>query len=191
MPLKPFLDKLEALPRSLNIGSFIGQGSVRQAVMGLANRTASAEELERMRGLVRQGMADGAFGLSTGLFYVPGAFTPLAEVVELQKIVAPYRGVHTSHMRDEAGARGGQREGDDRHRRAGRRADADLAPQDDRQGQLGQERGDAQARGRGAGARRRCDDRPVSVHRLEHVDTGRVGAAMGAGGRAQGECCSG
>ncbi len=103
VPLKPFLDKLEALPRSLNIGSFIGQGSVRQAVMGLANRTASAEELERMRGLVRQGMADGAFGLSTGLFYVPGAFTPLAEVVELQKIVAPYRGVHTSHMRDEAG----------------------------------------------------------------------------------------
>jgi dihydroorotase/N-acyl-D-amino-acid deacylase len=103
VPLKPFLDKLEALPRSLNIGSFIGQGSVRQAVMGLANRAASAEELERMRGLVRQGMADGAFGLSTGLFYVPGAFTALAEVIELQKIVAPYRGIHTSHMRDEAG----------------------------------------------------------------------------------------
>lgn len=103
VPLKPFLDKLEALPKSLNIGAFIGQGSVRQSVMGLANRTASAEELERMRGIVRQGMLDGAFGLSTGLFYVPGAFTPLAEVVELQKIVAPYRGVHTSHMRDEAG----------------------------------------------------------------------------------------
>jgi dihydroorotase/N-acyl-D-amino-acid deacylase len=75
VPLKPFLDKLEALPKSLNIGSFIGQGSVRQAVMGLANRNASAEEVERMRGLVRQGMLDGAFGLSTGLFYVPGAFT--------------------------------------------------------------------------------------------------------------------
>jgi hypothetical protein len=47
-------------------------------------------------------MRDGAFGLSTGLFYVPGAFTPLEEIVELQKIVAPFRGVHTSHMRDEA-----------------------------------------------------------------------------------------
>src|SRR5262245_48743900 len=102
VPLKPFLDKLEALPKSLNIGSFIGQGSVRESVMGLANRNASTEELERMRGIVRQSMLDGAFGLSTGLFYVPGAFTPLAEVVELQKIVAPYRGVHTSHMRDEA-----------------------------------------------------------------------------------------
>jgi dihydroorotase/N-acyl-D-amino-acid deacylase len=47
-------------------------------------------------------MRDGAFGLSTGLFYVPGIFTPLAEVVELQKVVAPWRGLHTSHMRNEA-----------------------------------------------------------------------------------------
>jgi hypothetical protein len=51
---------------------------------------------------VRQGMRDGAFGLSTGLFYVPGAFTPTSEVVELQKVVGPFRGVHTSHIRDEA-----------------------------------------------------------------------------------------
>ncbi len=102
VPLKPFLDKLAALPKSLNIGSFIGQGSVRQAVIGLANRPATVEEMERMRAIVGQGMRDGAFGLSTGLFYVPGNFTPLSEVVELQKVVAPYRGVHTSHMRDEA-----------------------------------------------------------------------------------------
>ena len=102
VPLKPFLDKLAALPKSLNIGSFLGQGSVRQAVVGLANRPATAEELERMRAIVYQGMQDGAFGLSTGLFYVPGNFTPLAEVVELQKVVAPFRGVHTSHMRNEA-----------------------------------------------------------------------------------------
>ncbi|MDB5809723.1 MAG: N-acyl-D-amino-acid deacylase [Betaproteobacteria bacterium] len=102
VPLKPFLDKLAALPKSLNIGSFIGQGSVREAVIGLANRPATAEELERMRGIVRDGMRDGAFGMSTGLFYVPGNFTPLAEVVELQKVVAPFRGLHTSHMRDEA-----------------------------------------------------------------------------------------
>ena len=70
-------------------------------MIGLANRQPTSDELERMRELVREDMRDGAFGLSTGLFYVPGAFTPLSEVVELQKIVAPYRGVHTSHMRDE------------------------------------------------------------------------------------------
>ena len=102
VPLKPFLDKLEALPKSLNIASFLGQGSVREAVVGLADRPASAQELERMRALVEQGMRDGAFGLSTGLFYVPGIFTPLSEVVELEKVAGRLGGVHTSHMRDEA-----------------------------------------------------------------------------------------
>ena len=101
-PIKPFLDRLEATPRSINVAAFIGQNAVREAVIGLANRAPSAAELERMREIVRQGMRDGAFGLSTGLFYVPGAFTPLEEIVELQKAVAPFRGVHTSHMRDEA-----------------------------------------------------------------------------------------
>ena len=100
--LNPLFDRLDALPKSLNIGSFIGQGAVREAVIGLVKRQPTSAELERMRELVRQAMRDGAFGLSTGLFYVPGAFTPLFEVVELQKVVAPFRGVHTSHMRDEA-----------------------------------------------------------------------------------------
>jgi N-acyl-D-amino-acid deacylase len=100
--VKPFLDRLEKTPRSINAGAFLGQGSVREAVVGLANRKASPEEIERMKQLVAQGMKDGAWGLSTGLFYVPGNFTPLEEVAELEKVVAPYRGVHMSHMRDEA-----------------------------------------------------------------------------------------
>ena len=100
--VKPFLDKLEQTPRSLNVGSFIGQGSVREAVIGLENRRATPEEIEKMKDLVRQGMRDGAWGLSTGLFYIPGNYTPLEEVVELEKIVAPYHGVHMSHMRTES-----------------------------------------------------------------------------------------
>jgi dihydroorotase/N-acyl-D-amino-acid deacylase len=55
-----------------------------------------------MRALVRRDMLDGAFGLSSGLFYVPGIYTPLAEVVELEKVAGSMGGVHTSHMRDEA-----------------------------------------------------------------------------------------
>src|SRR3989442_3045712 len=55
-----------------------------------------------MGALVEQGMKDGAFGLSTGLFYVPGTFTPTAEVIELAKVAARYGGMHESHMRDEA-----------------------------------------------------------------------------------------
>jgi N-acyl-D-amino-acid deacylase len=76
---------------------------VRETVIGLADRKATPEEMERMRAVVLQGMHDGGFGLSTGLFYIPGAYTPIEEVIELQKVVAPFRGVHTSHMRNEAG----------------------------------------------------------------------------------------
>src|SRR5262245_4884979 len=83
VPLRPFLDKVAATRITPNFASFIGQGSIRVAVVGEGNRTATADELERMRGLVRQGMEDGAFGLSSGLFYVPGTFTPTDEIVEL------------------------------------------------------------------------------------------------------------
>src|SRR4026207_2571728 len=58
VPLKPFFEKLATLPRSVNIGSFSGQGAVRAAVIGNANRKPTAEELERMRALVEQGMKD-------------------------------------------------------------------------------------------------------------------------------------
>ena len=55
-----------------------------------------------MRALVAQGMEDGAFGLSSGLFYVPGAFTPTEEVIELAKVAGRMGGIYISHMRDEA-----------------------------------------------------------------------------------------
>jgi N-acyl-D-amino-acid deacylase len=103
VPLAPFFVKLEALPKSINIGSFIGQGSVRSAVIGNVNRRPTNEELGRMKALVEQGMKDGAFGLSSGLFYVPGTFTPTEEVIELARVAARFGGIYISHMRDEAG----------------------------------------------------------------------------------------
>ena len=102
VPLRPFLDKVAAIRISPNFASFIGQGSIRSAVVGEENRAATPEELERMRGLVRQGMEDGAFGLSSGLFYVPGTFTPTDEVVELAKVAGRMGGIYISHMRNEA-----------------------------------------------------------------------------------------
>ncbi len=102
VPLAPFLQKLAATRISPNVATFIGQGSIRSGVLGEVNRAATAEELERMRAMVRQGMHDGAFGLSSGLFYVPGAFTPTAEVVELAKVAGGMGGIYISHMRDEA-----------------------------------------------------------------------------------------
>jgi dihydroorotase/N-acyl-D-amino-acid deacylase len=102
VPLAPFLRQLDSTRKTINIGAFIGQGSVRQAVIGSADRLATGAELQRMRDMVEQGMRDGAFGLSTGLFYVPGTFTPTEEVIELARVAARYGGIHISHMRDEA-----------------------------------------------------------------------------------------
>ncbi|HUG99111.1 MAG TPA: D-aminoacylase [Gammaproteobacteria bacterium] len=104
VPLGAFLARLDALPKTINIGMFAGQGAVRAAVIGEHDRAATAAELDEMRALVAQAMADGAFGLSTGLFYVPGSFTPTDEVVELAKVAARAGGIHISHMRDEAAA---------------------------------------------------------------------------------------
>jgi len=103
LPIKPFLERLTATGVSPNFGLFVGQGTIRDQVIGPVNRKATPDEIEKMRGLVRQGMLDGAFGLSSGLFYVPGTFTPTAEVIELAKIAGQMGGIYISHMRDEAG----------------------------------------------------------------------------------------
>ena len=102
VPLAPFLAKLSALHMSINFGTLVGQGSVREKVIGLANRKATTAEIEQMKQLVHQAMLDGAFGLSTGLFYVPGAYTPTEEVIELAKVAGSMGGVYTSHIRDES-----------------------------------------------------------------------------------------
>ena len=102
VPLAPFLAKVQAARITPNFAMFIGQGSVRSEVMGEVDRPATRAELDRMRALVTQGMEDGAFGLSSGLFYVPGAFTPTEEVIELARVAGRMGGIYISHMRDEA-----------------------------------------------------------------------------------------
>lgn len=101
--IKAYLDKVAAARPSINVGTFIGHGSVRGTVIGQTDRKATPDELQKMRDLVRQGMRDGAFGLSTGLFYVPGSYAPLEEVIELAKVAGEFGGIHQSHMRDETG----------------------------------------------------------------------------------------
>ena len=102
LPLADFLARLDALQKTINIGTMIGQGSVHAAVIGVTDRKPTAEELAKMRILVEQGMKDGAFGLSSGLFYVPGTFSSTDEVIELAKVAARFGGIYISHMRDEA-----------------------------------------------------------------------------------------
>src|SRR5438105_1710890 len=102
VPLAPFFERLNQTRIAVNFASFVGQGSIRQQVLGLENRKATAAEIAQQKELARQAMLDGAFGLSTGLFYVPGNFTPTEEVIELAKVVGSMGGMHISHMRDEA-----------------------------------------------------------------------------------------
>lgn len=102
IPLRPHLEEVAKLRTSVNYGAFIGQGAVREEVIGPNDRAATPAEMDKMRSLVRQGMKDGALGMSTGLFYVPGTFTKTAEVVELAKVAGSMGGIHISHMRNEA-----------------------------------------------------------------------------------------
>jgi dihydroorotase/N-acyl-D-amino-acid deacylase len=101
VPLRPALELAEKTGITPNLGAFIGHGSIRTAVFGSVNRAPTTDELERMRTLTREGMHGGAFGLSTGLFYVPASFSKTDEVVELAKVAGAMGGIHISHMRDE------------------------------------------------------------------------------------------
>lgn len=104
LPLRPFLEQMSRLPIAVNFGTLAGHGSIRRQVMGTVNRRATPDEIAQMRTLLQEAMLDGAFGLSTGLFYVPGNYAAVEEVIELAKVAGQYGGIHTSHMRDEASA---------------------------------------------------------------------------------------
>jgi N-acyl-D-amino-acid deacylase len=86
---------------SPNCAPLIPHGNVRCAVMGMAERAPTATELGAMGEIVAQGMDEGAFGLSTGLVYPPGAFADTEELVSLAQAVAPNKGVYATHMRNE------------------------------------------------------------------------------------------
>jgi N-acyl-D-amino-acid deacylase len=93
--------ELEAGGVGPNVALLIGHGRIRGSVVGSANRAPTAEELERMRELVRRAMTEGAFGLSSGLFYTPGSYATTEEVIELARVAAESGGLYTSHIRDE------------------------------------------------------------------------------------------
>ncbi|MEO7794538.1 MAG: D-aminoacylase, partial [Thermoanaerobaculia bacterium] len=86
---------------TINLGTFVGAGGVRDLVVGKENRPATPEELAQMTALVDTAMRQGAFGLSTSLQYVPGRFASTAELVALAKVAAKYGGVYFTHQRSE------------------------------------------------------------------------------------------
>jgi N-acyl-D-amino-acid deacylase len=81
---------------------YVPQGSVRGQVMGMSDKPPTIEQLQQMKALVERGMREGAFGLSTGLYYAPGSYSSTEEVIELAKIAAAHGGIYDTHQRDES-----------------------------------------------------------------------------------------
>ncbi|MBA3891064.1 MAG: D-aminoacylase [Gemmatimonadaceae bacterium] len=102
-PVGRWLDSVTSTGVGINVATLVGHNTIRRSVMGTANRAPTAAELARMQGMVAQAMGEGAFGLSSGLEYVPGVFARGDEVAALARAAADSSGVYTSHVRDEAG----------------------------------------------------------------------------------------
>ena len=100
--LDEYLEFMVAKGVSPNVASFIGATTVRIHELGYEDRAPSAEELARMRQLVRQAMEEGALGLGSSLIYVPGLYADTEELVELAKVVGEYNGLYISHLRSES-----------------------------------------------------------------------------------------
>jgi len=96
-----YLERIEQQGTAVNVLGLVGHGTVRIAVMGVENRAPSDKELADMKELVKMSMTEGAFGMSSGLVYLPGSFATTDELVELCKVVAEYGGLYTSHIRGE------------------------------------------------------------------------------------------
>jgi N-acyl-D-amino-acid deacylase len=100
-PLRQYLDTAQKAGLGMNVAYLVGHNTVRRAVMGTENRDPTSDELARMVALIRQGMGEGAFGISTGLRYVPGYYSKTEEVIALSRAAADSGGFYTSHLREE------------------------------------------------------------------------------------------
>jgi N-acyl-D-amino-acid deacylase len=99
--LGQYLDHLVNRGVSCNVASFVGATTVRIHELGYQDRDPNLEELERMRGLVRQAMEEGALGVGSSLIYAPAFYANTDELIELMKAAAPYGGMYVSHVRSE------------------------------------------------------------------------------------------
>jgi N-acyl-D-amino-acid deacylase len=98
------LEEITSADPAVNFATLIGHNTVRQSVMGRAQRAPTVDELQKMKALVFKAMADGAVGFSTGLQYIPGTYAKESEIVELARVAANNRGVYVTHMRNEGTA---------------------------------------------------------------------------------------
>lgn len=94
--------RLDSTGFGTNVIHLVGHNTLRSAVMGMANRAPTEEEMQEMKDLAAEAMEGGAAGFSSGLFYTPGSFAEADEVLEIARTVNEYGGIYASHLRDES-----------------------------------------------------------------------------------------
>ena len=99
--LSEYLQFLERRGVAPNVASYVGATTIREHVIGLEDKKATPEQIERMRQLVRREMEAGALGIGSSLIYAPAFYAPTEELIELCKVAAQYKGKYISHMRSE------------------------------------------------------------------------------------------
>jgi len=100
-PLTKLFEEIEKQGIACNFGSLAGHNTLREKVMGMKMGEPTAEEMDRMKELLRQEMKAGALGFSTGLAYLPGTYSKSEELVGLGSVVAEYGGFYASHIRNQ------------------------------------------------------------------------------------------
>lgn len=99
--LSEYLQYLEKRGISPNVASYIGAATIREHVIGLDDKKATAAQMEEMREIVRMEMKAGALGIGSSLIYAPAVYADTHELIELSKVAAQYQGKYISHMRSE------------------------------------------------------------------------------------------
>src|SRR5690625_790364 len=94
-----YLAEIDRRGSATNVAYLLPQGTIRMNVIGTASRAATSAELQAMREQVDQGMREGAFGMSSGLTYVPGMFADTEELVALCEVVTAHGGYYSPHQR--------------------------------------------------------------------------------------------
>jgi N-acyl-D-amino-acid deacylase len=97
-----YLAAIERARPSVDCAYLIPHGALRLYAIGMEDRRATMDEIAAMQGLIRQGMREGAVGVSTGLIYPPCCYADTAELIELARAVAEFDGVFVAHMRSES-----------------------------------------------------------------------------------------
>ena len=99
---RQYFARLEKQGMGINLASYVGATQVRRMVLGDNNMQPTPEQLEQMKGLVREAMKDGAVGVSTALEYAPAPYAKTDELIALAAEGGKFGGIYSTHMRNES-----------------------------------------------------------------------------------------